>query len=133
MNKTPALRRTDLVYPELSYQIIEILFEVFKQIGAGYREKYCHKMIALELTRYGLNCKREVPAIIQYKGVKIGKCFFDFLIEDKIILEIKKDNNFSRKHIEQVHSYLKTAGLKLGIIANFTKEGIKYKRILNEK
>ena len=71
--------------------------------------------------------------LIISKGVKIGKCFFDFLIEDKIILEIKKDNNFSRKHIEQVHSYLKTAGLKLGIIANFTKEGIKYKRILNEK
>ena len=72
MNKTPALRRTDLVYPELSYQIIEILFEVFKQIGAGYREKCYHKMIALELTRYGLNFKREVPAIIQYIGNKKG-------------------------------------------------------------
>ena len=55
----------------------------------------------------------------------------DFLIDGKIILEIKKDTNFRRTNIEQVVGYLKETNLRLGIIVNFTKEGVKFKRILN--
>jgi len=56
---------------------------------------------------------------------------FDFLIEDKIILEIKAGNRFSRKNIEQTYSYLKASKLELGILANFTDSEVKFKRILN--
>jgi len=127
------VKRNDLLYPILSYQIIGILFEIFRQFGSGYQERYYQKIIAVEFNHCGLKFKKEIPAIIKYKGTKIGKYFFDFLIENKIILEIKKNNIFSRKHIKQVYAYLKVANLKLGIIANFTKEGIKFKRIVNIK
>lgn len=123
----------DLIYPELSYKIIGILFEIFRQFGSGYQEKHYQKIIAIELKSAGLKFKKELPAKIKYKGEIVGKYFFDFLIDDKIILEVKKNNIYSKKHIEQVYGYLKTTNLKLGIIANFTKEGVKFKRILNIK
>jgi GxxExxY protein len=125
------LKRKDILYPELSYQIIGILFEVFKELGSGYQEKYYQKAIATELKRCGLEYKEQVSTSLNYKGEKIGNYFLDFLIEDKIVLEIKKDRHFSRKNIEQVYAYLKAFNLKLGILANFTSEGLKFKRILN--
>jgi GxxExxY protein len=124
-------KRKDLVYPELSYQILGILFEVFRQFGFGYQEKYYQRVVALELSRCHIPFKKEVPVIVKYKGEKIGKYFFDFLVDEKIVLELKKNNHFSLRHIDQVFAYLKAAYLKLGIIANFTKEGIKFKRIVN--
>jgi len=127
------LRRKDLIYPKLSYEIVGILFEVYRQLGSGYREKYYQQAIASELKKQSYHFGEQVFIILNYKNNKIGKLFLDFLIENKIVLEIKKDDNFSRKNIEQVYSYLKAHNLKLGIIANFTKEGVKYKRILNLK
>lgn len=127
------LKRKDLIYPELSYQIVGILFEIFKQLGSSYQEKYYQKAIIIELKRCGLKYKEQVSMPLDYKGEKIGNYFLDFLIEDKIVLEIKKDKNFSRKNIEQVIAYLKAFNLKLGILANFTKNGLMFKRILNLK
>jgi len=57
--------------------------------------------------------------------------YFDFLIDGKIILETKVRNYFSKKDIDQLCSYLKVKNLKLGIIAHFTKTGVKFKRIVN--
>ncbi len=125
------LKRKDLIYPELSYQIVGVLFEIFKQLGSGYLEKYYQRAIALELKRCGLKFEEQVLSPVYYKEEKLGDCYLDFLIENKIILEIKKDKNFSKKNIEQVVSYLKNSNLKLGILANFTKAGLKFKRILN--
>lgn len=127
----PVLRRKDLIYPELSYQIIGILFEIFRQLDSGFQEKYYQRAVALELKKCGLKFKEQVFLPLDYKGEKIGSYFLDFLIEDKIVLEIKKDKNFSRKNIEQVVAYLKAYNLKLGIVANFTREGLKFKRIVN--
>lgn len=125
------MRRNDLVYPELSYQIIGILFEISKQLGSGYQEKYYQLAVAAELKNCALKYQEQVSIPLKYKDNRIGRYFLDFLIEDKLVLEIKKERNFSRKNIEQVYAYLKAFNLKLGIIANFTRDGVKYKRILN--
>lgn len=125
------LIRNDLVYPELCYQIIGILFEVYKQLGDGYREKYYQKITEIEFKKNGIKYKREFAIPLIYKKEKIGNYFLDFLVEDKIVLELKRGERFSRKNIEQVYSYLKTNNLRLGIIANFTKKGVEFKRIVN--
>ena len=125
------MRRKDLVYPELSYKIIGILFEVYNSLGYGYKEKYYQKAIAPCLRECKLAFEEQVPAKIRFRNSIIGKVFLDFLIENKIILEIKKTDRFSKKEISQVYGYLKATNLKLGILAHFTKDGIKYRRILN--
>lgn len=75
--------------------------------------------------------KEQVPFNIKFKEEIIGRYFLDFLIDGKIILEIKKETNFKKRNIQQVFGYLKKTNLKLGLLVNFTKDGVKFKRILN--
>jgi GxxExxY protein len=123
--------KIDLIYEDLTYEIIGILFGVFNDLGYGYQEKYYQNATAILLGKKRLKFKEQVYVPLNFKGNKIGKYFLDFLIEDKIILEIKKGEKFYKSNITQVFSYLRASDLKLGIIANFTKSGVKVKRIVN--
>ena len=127
----PTSLRKPLVYSDLTHKIIGALFSVFNNIGHGHKESFYQKGFARELEVIALTFKEQLPARISYKGKSIGIYYFDFLIEDKIILEIKVRNFFSKKDIEQLYSYLKAKNLKLGLIAHFTKSGVKFKRIVN--
>ena len=129
--KTATPKRKDLIYPELSYQIIGILFEVYNGLGPGYQEKYYQKAIAAALRDCNLSFKEYVHSPLHFKGTKVGSYYLDFLIADKIVLEIKKSERFSRNNIEQLYAYLRNTGHKLGILAHFGKAGLKFKRILN--
>ena len=123
--------KSDFVYPDLSYKVIGVLFEAWNNVGVGHKEKFYQKAVARELEIYKTEFKEQLPAKIDYKGKFLGLYYFDFLIEDKMVLEIKVRNYFSRKDIDQLYSYLKAKNLKLGIIAHFTKTGVKVKRIVN--
>lgn len=123
--------KTKVVYPELSYRIVGCLFEVYNTFGPNHREKYYQNAVAVELKNARLKFIREVPVNLVYKNNCIGKNFLDFLIEDKIILEIKVGNYFTKRNLEQLLSYLKATNLKLGIIANFARDRLKFYRVLN--
>jgi GxxExxY protein len=127
----PTITREDLVYPELSYRIVGVLFAVSNELGGDYLEKYYQKAVALELKKQHLQFKEQVKQTLKYKDVLIGNYYADFIIDDKILLEIKKNKVFTPKNIEQVYSYLKAYKLKLGILANFTDNGVRFKRIVN--
>lgn len=122
-----------VIYPKLSYKIIGCVFEVFKRLGFGYRERYYQNAAAEELRRHNILFEEQVHIPLKYKNKIIGRIFLDFLINNKIILELKTGNFFKKANIDQIYSYLKTRNLKLGIIANFTRNGVKFKRILNIK
>lgn len=125
------LRRNDLIHPELCYKIVGALFNVDNDLGPGHKEKYYQKAVAVELNNVGLSFQEQLYAPLIYKDKNVGKYYFDFLVEGIIVLEIKAGEKFLRRNIAQVTSYLKAKNLKLGIIANFTKEGVKYRRIVN--
>lgn len=124
-------KNNKVIYKELSYKIIGILFEVYNDLGYGYQEKHYEIAITKYLISAKINFKRQAPYLIKAKGEIIGRYYLDFLLEDKIVLEIKKGNYFSRRNIEQVKGYLKVTGMKLGILANFTSSGVKFFRVLN--
>lgn len=121
----------EIIYKELSYEVIGAMYEAYNNLGFGYREKVFHRAFAKELDVKHLKYKQEVPLKIVYKGELIGKYYLDFLIENKIIIEIKVAKDFYTKDIKQVLSYLKASNLKLGILIIITKEGIKYRRVVN--
>jgi len=123
----------NLLHKELSYQIIGVLFKVHTKLGGGYQEKYYQRAIALELKRQDISFQEQVPVDLSYEEERIGKYYLDFVIENKIVLEIKAAPHFHNKDIKQVLSYLKKAGLELGILANFTKEKLEFRRILKGK
>lgn len=122
-----------IVYPKLSYKIVGCLFEVYRNLGSNHRERYYQEAVKNEFIRKHLKFQEQVYIPLDYKGDKIGKYYLDFLIENRIILELKKGSIFYKQNIEQVLAYLKSSQLKLGIIANFTREGVKFYQVLNIK
>ncbi len=122
-----------IIYKELSYEIIGALFDAFKSLGSNYQEKYCQRAVEVFLAKRKIPFKREVPVKIVVEDNMIGKHFLDFLIKDSVVLELKKGNKNNMSDIKQVLMYLKTTGLKLGILAYFGSNGVKYKRIINSE
>lgn len=122
-----------LIYPQLSYKVIGAVFDAYKSLGGSYHEKYCQRAVAAFLKQKGLMFEREKHVQLAVGGVNIGKHFIDFVIEGKIILEVKKGNKIRMSDVKQVLMYLKSSRLKLGILAYFGGNGIKYKRIINSE
>jgi GxxExxY protein len=108
-----------------------MLFDVWREIGYSHKEKYIQSAIESVFRKNSIVFERELKTDLKFGNDKIGKYFLDFLVDGKIVLEIKKRDYFSKNDIDQVYSYLKTTGLKLGIISHFTRSGVRFKRILN--
>jgi GxxExxY protein len=120
-----------LVYPELSYKIVGILFEVHRELGNRYQEKYYQRAVEIALKKQKITYKRELPVSLKFDGESIGKYFLDFLIEGKVVLELKVKPNFTVIDYKQIQAYMQSSNLKLGILANFYTNSLEYKRILN--
>lgn len=125
------LKRSDLVHPELSYKIVGCAFEVFNELGFGHAEKYYQKAMAIALKKAGLSFKEQFYAPLKFKGELVGKLFLDFLVEDKVIIELKKNNFYSKSNIDQVNQYLLSTKLQLALLINITSKGINCKRLVN--
>ncbi|MDP1688518.1 MAG: GxxExxY protein [bacterium] len=125
------LRNENIIYPELSYKIIGNAFEVFNELGSGHHEKYYERALIESFKKNQLQFQSQVPFVVKFQGKVIGRNYLDFLVDNKIIVELKKDNKFSKKHIDQVLEYLKITRLKLAILINFTRQGVVSKRIIN--
>lgn len=125
------IKRKDILYPDLSYKIIGILFDVYNDIGPGYREKHYEKALCIAFANTKLAYKNQVHIPLHFNGKVIGRDFLDFLIEDKIVLELKRVDRVSRKNIGQVYEYLCATNLRLGIIAQFSSNGLEFKRVVN--
>jgi GxxExxY protein len=126
-----SLKFSEVLYPELSYKLVGILFEVYNELGPGHREKYYENAVEVALNKAELNYKKQLYFPVTFKGEKVGSYFFDFLIEDVIVLELKQGERFSKRNIEQVFEYLKASRLKLGLIAQFAQSDLKFKRVVN--
>jgi GxxExxY protein len=126
-----SLRKSDIFYPELSYQIVGILFSVYNELGPGHHERYYQRAVAQLLKESGLNFQEQRSIPTKFRGTYIGRSQLDFIIENKIVLEIKKGSRFSKRHIDQVLQYLKDTKLRLAILATFKQEGVVFKRIVN--
>lgn len=80
-----------VIYKELSYQIVGCVFAVYNELGYGFKERYYEDAITKEFKSQNINFKRQLPYKVSYKGETIGTYRFDFLVEDKIIVELKKE------------------------------------------
>lgn len=102
-----------------------------KNSGPGHKEKYYQNAIYNAIVAKGYIVQRELYVPLNYNGVKVGNYYLDFLINKKIILEIKRGDYFKKISIEQIYQYLVATNLSLGILSQFTSAGVRTKRILN--
>lgn len=119
-----------LIYPKESYDLVGCAYKIFNTLKYGYHEKYYQRAYAQELKSCGYTFKKEFPLCITYYGQRIGKYYLDFLVNEKIVVELKVANEFYSNHIQQVLAYLKSSGKRLGLLILFTQSGIKYRRII---
>ncbi|MDP3793280.1 MAG: GxxExxY protein, partial [Candidatus Uhrbacteria bacterium] len=83
------------------------------------------------LKEKGLTFQEQVYFPVEYHQKIVGKKFLDFLIEGKIILEMKQGKRFGQQNIQQVVSYLESGNLQLAILTNFTPQGVLFRRLVN--
>ena len=100
-------------------QTIEAVKEVYKILGAGYEEAIYEEALALEFRKRKMNYEVERNTEVFYKGEKVGVHRLDFILENKLVVELKAVSSISKSHIAQTLSYLKTLGLKIGLLINF--------------
>jgi len=122
---------SNYLYEEDTYKIIGALIEVHKNLGKGFSEIVYKDALEYELKVNGIFFEREKEYLVHYKDIILNHKFYaDFVILDKIILEIKSTDSFHEKHISQCLNYLHVSGHRLAILANFNKTSLEYKRII---
>lgn len=121
---------SQIIYPDLSYKINGVLFAVHNELGRFCNEKQYSDAIEHYLKKLKIKYEREKVLPPSFKGEQ-KRNKVDFLIENKIILEIKAKNLLTREDYYQVKRYLLALNKKLGILANFRKKYIEPRRILN--
>jgi GxxExxY protein len=125
-------KNTDLLYEELSYQIRGAAIEVKKNYGSGHKEVLYQRAFAEELDLRKIKYSREKPMkIYSPKTDKvIGSYQPDFIVDDKIIVELKALEQMPRRMVDQLYSYLRNSAYELGFLINFSSRGADIKRII---
>ncbi|SMO65496.1 GxxExxY protein [Chryseobacterium rhizoplanae] len=110
---------------EISFYIRKFIFSVYNELGPGLLEKVYEKVLACELENNGLKVNTQVPMKIKFRDTIIDSSFVaDIIVEDKIIIEVKAVTEIANVHHQQLLTYLKLTGLKLGILVNFNTDYI---------
>ncbi|MBU0732093.1 GxxExxY protein [Patescibacteria group bacterium] len=122
---------TEIIFPELSYLVQGVYYDVYNKIGPGHKEEIYQKAMAIGLNKKKINFVLEKPLDMLYKGHKIGFCRPDIVVQDKIILELKARDEIHPINIAQLISYLKVTDYSLGILMNFGSEKAQYERVIN--
>lgn len=120
-----------LIYEDLTFIIRGLLFEVYNHLGSGYREKTYCDAIAKSFDKNRIKYKREIKFPVKIYDEEVGKRYFDFLVDDKVIVEVKIGNKNSRRDFEQIREYLTMSNHKLGLLVLFRDKDVKVYRVPN--
>ncbi len=120
-----------IVHKDESFNIIGAAMEVHKVVGCGFTEPLYQDALEEELRLRDFPFEREKTYYFTYKGKRLDKIFRpDFVCYNKVIVELKTVADFTDEHYAQVYNYLKATGMGLGLLINFGKKSLEYKRIL---
>jgi len=119
-----------LIYKELSELIIGAAIEVHTHLGPGFLESVYQHAMEKEMTTRGIPFKPQDPLPVVYKGELMGKFRPDFLVDEKIVVEIKAVSAFVPEHTAKAIHYLTATGMKLALLINFGKYRLEVKRVI---
>jgi GxxExxY protein len=114
---------------ELTYKVIGCAMEVHKTLGNGFQEVIYQRCLALEFQRANIRFEREVEQPIFYKDDHVGTRRADFIIEDKLLVELKAVVQLEDVHLSQAKNYLTAYNFEIGLLINFGSSSMQYKRI----
>jgi GxxExxY protein len=120
---------TKLLYRELTEIIIGTAMEIHRSLGPGFIESIYENAMAVELQNRNVFIEKQKAIPIKFKGVLVGEHILDCLVEQKVVVEYKAVSELAKVHEAQVISYLKATSCKIGLLFNFSKESLEFKRI----
>lgn len=122
----------ELKYKDITEKVIGAAFEVHKFLGNGFQEVIYQRALAYEMFKAGLAFEREKEQEIYYKDLDepIGTRRADFIVEGKILVELKAIVQLEDVHLAQVLNYLKAYKLEVGLLINFGSKSLTFKRLV---
>ncbi len=123
----------EILFKELSFAVVGAAMEVHRLLGSGFLEAVYQKALAHELTLRGIPFQEQVHLPVTYKDLSVGDYIADFVIDGKIIIELKSVTAITDAHKAQAINYLAATGLELAIILNFGEQSLHQERIVRYK
>lgn len=118
---------------ELTYTIIGCAMKVHNTLGNGFQEVIYQRCLAIELEKAGISFQRELEQPIFYEGINVGSRRADFVIGNKLIVELKALINLEGVHLAQAKNYVVAYDFPRGLLINFGSTSLQYKLIFNPK
>jgi GxxExxY protein len=115
---------------QLTYQIIGAAMAVHNQLGAGFKEEVYERALWVELNERGISTERQFQVSIEHGGEVVGIFFLDLLAQDQVVIEVKAlSHQLTNDELAQVINYLKAAHKPVGLLFNFGRRKLEYRRI----
>ena len=122
-----------LIDDELTYRVIGCAMKVHSTLGNGFQEVIYQRCPAIELEKAKILFAREVEQAIFYSGIDVGTRRADFIVEDKLIVELKAVIDLEDVHLAQTKNYLTAYNFDLGLLINFVATSLQHKRVFRAK
>lgn len=120
-------------FSAITEKIIGCAMKVHNTLGNGFQEVIYQRALAIEMSKADIEFAREVEIPIHYGGREIGTRRADFLVDGKILVELKALTNLEDVHIAQGLNYLEAYDLEIGLLLNFGAKKLEFKRLTNER
>lgn len=121
---------SDIIYEELSLQLMSAVFEVHNLLGPGFLEKVYENALLKEFNIRSIAVEAQKEIAVSYKGSNVGCYCADILVDGRIIVELKAVERLSPLHEAQLLNYLKATEVKLGYLINMGSKSVEYKRLI---
>jgi len=125
------LKEQGIIYPELSYKICGLCFTVHNKLGRFRNEKQYADALEELLKEEQIDYKRELRLSTSFRGEKQGRNIIDFIIDSKLIVDLKAKSFIEKNDYFQMRRYLASNKNKLGLIVNFRQKYLYPKRVIN--
>ena len=123
----------ELKHAAITEKIIGCAMQVHRKMKNGYSELIYGRCFAIEFEKSKLSFEKEVEFPVFYENLIVGKRRIDFIIEGKIIVEIKAISELTDKELNQALNYLEGHKQEIGLIINFGSKSLQFKRVINHK
>lgn len=127
------VEKNSYVASGLTGEIIGAAMEVHSQLGPGFLESVYEEAFAIKLELKGIKFQRQKELPVFYKGRNIKQFVCDFIVEDKVIVELKAVKQIGEIEKLQVINYLKASGYEIGLLFNFGDKSLEWKRLINTR
>jgi GxxExxY protein len=121
---------TGLLYSSITERTIGASFQVHKALGFGFLEKVYQNALLLEIKESEFEVESEVGINVFYKGTIVGEYRTDLLVAKVVAVELKVEQGYNKLHEAQLLNILKSTGLKVGLLLNFGRTKVEFKRFV---